>query len=81
MTVEDVKEADKYSQPRIAAFLNEGRRQYFIFIERQVLCEIPTLQDALFYIDLWVLLHIQSCLPQRNREDSASLPGLHHPTP
>ena len=49
MTIEDVKKVNKYSQPRIAAFLSEGRRQYFIVTECRVLCEIPTLQDALFY--------------------------------
>ncbi len=49
MTIEDVKKVDRYSQPRVAAFLSEGRRQYFIVTEQRILCEIPTLQDALFY--------------------------------
>ena len=43
MTVEDVKMVDRYSQPRIAAFLSERRRQYFIVTEHRILCEIPTL--------------------------------------
>ena len=49
VTIEDVKQDKKYSQPRIAAFLSEERRQYFVVTELRVLCEVPTLQDALFY--------------------------------
>ena len=49
MTIEDVKKLSKYTQPRIAAFISEGRRQYFVVAERRVVCEVPSLQDALFY--------------------------------
>ena len=36
------------SQPRIAAFIGEGPVQYFVICESQVLCQVPTLQLALF---------------------------------
>ena len=44
-----MKKLSKYTQPRIAAFVTEGRRQYFVVAEQRVLCEVPSLQDALFY--------------------------------
>ena len=37
-------------RPRIAAFLTVQRRQYFVRSEGKVLCEVPALQNALFYI-------------------------------
>ena len=36
--------------PRIAAFLTDQKRQYFVVSEKKVLCEVPALQDALFYV-------------------------------
>lgn len=35
--------------PRVAAFLTDQKRQYFVVTENKVLCEVPSLQDALFY--------------------------------
>ena len=75
MTVEDVKMVNKYSQPRIAAFLSEGRRQYFVVTEHRVLCEIPTLQDALFYT---FGSYIQSSISQGNGGDPVFLPRLYN---
>ena len=36
------------NQPRIAAIVGEGSTQYFVICESKVLCEVPTLQAALF---------------------------------
>ena len=36
-TIEDVKKLSKFTQPRIAAFVSEGRRQYFVVAEQRVL--------------------------------------------
>ena len=35
-TIEDVKKLSKFTQPRIAAFVSEGRRQYFVVAEQSV---------------------------------------------
>ena len=35
--------------PRVAAFLTDQKRQYFVITENKVLCEVPSLQGALFY--------------------------------
>lgn len=36
------------NQPRIATIVGEGSAQYFVICESEVLCEVPTLQAALF---------------------------------
>ena len=36
------------NQPQIAAIVGEGSTQYFVICESKVLCEVPTLQVALF---------------------------------
>ena len=36
------------NQPQIAAIVGEGSTQYFVICESKVLCEVPTLQAALF---------------------------------
>ena len=35
--------------PRVAAFVNNQKRQYFVITERRVLCEVPSLPLALFH--------------------------------
>lgn len=35
---------------RVALFLTDQKRQYFIVTENKVLCEVPSLQDALLHI-------------------------------
>ena len=46
--MDDVLSVDRPS-PTVAAFLTDQKRQYFVITEKQVLCEVPCLQDALFY--------------------------------
>ena len=41
--------AINWPSPRVAAFLTDQKRQYFVITESKVLCEVPSLQDALFY--------------------------------
>ena len=36
------------SYPRIAAFVGEEQKQYFVLVERKVLCQVPSFQMALF---------------------------------
>ena len=36
--------------PRVAAFVGEESVQYFILVEGQVLCQIPSFQSALFLV-------------------------------
>ena len=80
MTVEDVKMVDRYSQPRITAFLSEGRRQYFIVTEHRILCEIPTLQDALFYtFGSYYIFNLAH--PKEMEKVLFFFPGLHYSTP
>ena len=36
------------NSPRIAAFVGEENKQYFVFVEQKVLCQVPSIQHALF---------------------------------
>ena len=36
------------NSPRVAVFVREGSRQYFVICEQRVLCEVPSLPLALF---------------------------------
>ena len=47
MTPDDVV-TDEYTAPRIAAFVGEERTQYYIIVEGNVYCEVPSFQFALF---------------------------------
>lgn len=40
--------------PRIAAFAGEERSQYFLIIEREVLCELTTFSQAIM---VWFVSH------------------------
>lgn len=57
--MDDVLSVDRPS-PSVAAFLTDQKRQYF---EKRVLCEVPCLQDALFYTFAAKLLCFQFSLP------------------
>ena len=46
--MDDVLTGDKPS-PRVAPFLTDKKRQYFVVCEKVVLYEVPSIQDALFY--------------------------------
>ena len=48
-----VKEPKRMS-PRIAAFKRDNAKQYFIFMEEDVFCEVPNLTAALM---LWFCVH------------------------
>ena len=49
MTPEDVcKQPPLRTAPRIAAFMGEENIQYFVLIEHRVLCQVPSLQHALY---------------------------------
>lgn len=45
---ESVSRESETNSPIIAAFVGEEAIQYFIIIERSVLCQVPTFQFALF---------------------------------
>ena len=47
-TPESVSRANEKISPRIAAFVGEEAIQYFIIIERSVLCQVPSFQFALY---------------------------------
>ena len=36
--------------PRMAAFINQEEREYFVLIEQSVLCKVSTLSQALFIV-------------------------------
>lgn len=36
------------NSPRIAAFIGEETKQYFVLVEQDVLCQVPSVQSALF---------------------------------
>ncbi len=38
----------KYNAPRIPAFVSAESTQYYIFVEQGVLCEVPSLEIAIF---------------------------------
>ena len=42
------KEAPMRNSPRIAAFIGEETKQYFVLVEQDVLCQVPSVHLALF---------------------------------
>ena len=48
MKLLSVSRANEKISPRIAAFVGEEAIQYFIIIERSVLCQVPSFQFALY---------------------------------
>ena len=43
-------EAPIRNSPRIAAFIGEENKQYFIIVEQKVLCQVPSIQFAIFIV-------------------------------
>ena len=51
---EDVAKEAPTSAPRFACFKSDERQDYFIFVEKQVLCSVKSFTRALM---LWFALH------------------------
>ena len=52
-------EAPTRSSPRIAAFVGEEQKQYFVIVEQKVLCQVPSIQHALFiFFSAYYVFHL-----------------------
>ena len=57
---EAAKELPLRNSPRIAAFLGDETRQYFIIVEQTVLCQVPSFQFALFlFFSAYYVFHLE----------------------
>lgn len=53
-------EAPTRSSPRIAAFVGEEQKQYFVIVEQKVLCQVPSIQHALFiFFSAYYVFHLE----------------------
>ena len=51
---------EDYTAPRIAAFVEEEHTQYYVIVEGNVLCEVPSLQLALFVMfSAYYIFHLE----------------------
>ena len=54
------KEAPARNSPRIAAFVGEENKQYFILVEQKILCQVPSIQFALFIVfSAYYVIHLE----------------------
>lgn len=55
------------NSPRIAAFVGEESIQYFILVEKNILCQVPSLQFALFLaFSAYYAFHLEYPKPIKN---------------
>lgn len=53
-------EAPTRSSPRISAFVGEEQKQYFVIVEQKVLCQVPSIQQALFiFFSAYYVFHLE----------------------
>lgn len=61
------KEPPCRNSPRIAAFLGEESQQYFVLLEQKVLCQLPSLQFAVFIMfSAYYAFHLDYPKPVKN---------------
>ena len=55
------------NSPRIAAFVGEEAKQYFVIVEQRVLCQVSSFQLALFIsFSAYYVFHLQYPKPIKN---------------
>ena len=51
---------EEFTVPRIAAFVGEEHTQYFVIIEHSILCEVPSIQLAIFVMfSFYYIFHLE----------------------